>query len=108
MSFHLLLINWLNNSFVKFIDVTNVLAEYNGSFTYTATQDCYVGIQFNSDTSNGVLNEEIKIDDIRISQKAIKGYDATYIYDTFFLKKGHSIACIMSFGNSSAKVYGCI
>lgn len=108
MSFHLLLINWLNNSFAKFIDVTNVLAEYNNSFTYTATQDCYVGIQFVSDTSNGILNEEIKIDDIRVSQKAIKGYDATYMSDTFFLKKGHSITCVIAYGTAKAKVYGCI
>ena len=96
----------INDNLNRFIDVTKELNTYNNSFSHTATEDCYVGIQFFSE--NNILNEEIKIDNKRISQRAITTGSNMYFYDTFFVKKDHTISCVMVRGTSQATVYGCI
>lgn len=100
-------LNSINDNLNRFIDVTKELNTYNNSFSHTATEDCYVGIQFYSE--NNILNEEIKIDNKRISQRAMStGSADIYFYDTFFVKKDHTITCVMAIGTSQATVYGCI
>ena len=86
-----------------FIDTRNLIYEtqYTGTFSYTATQDCFVKVPYAASSSSVSVN--IMVDGIAVRG----GWGLDYTLDTIPLKKGQTIS--LQNGDSvqrTLRVYG--